>query len=105
MAERVAVIAQARMSSSRLPGKILAKLGDRTVRAHVLARAQAIEGADVVCCATTTNPGDDAAAAEAQRVGCVVYRGSPDDVLDRYARAAALVEATIVMRITCDCPL
>ncbi len=105
MAERVAVIAQARMGSSRLPGKVLKTVGDRTVVAHVLSRAQAIAGVDVVCCATTTDPSDDILAEEAARTGSKVYRGSPDDVLDRYVQAAAMLDATIIMRITCDCPL
>ncbi len=105
MTERVAVIAQARMGSSRLPGKVLKTVAGHTVVAHVLSRAQAIAGVDVVCCATTTDPSDDALAQEAARTGNKVYRGSPDDVLDRYVQAAAMLDATIIMRITCDCPL
>lgn len=105
MTRSVAVIAQARIGSSRLPGKVLKTIGGRSVLAHVLARAKAIPGADVVCCATTTEAADDMVAAEAERSGAKVFRGSPDDVLDRYAQAAAMLEASIVMRITCDCPL
>lgn len=105
MTERVAVIAQARMGSSRLPGKVLKVVGGRTVIAHVLSRARMIEGADVICCATTMDAADDAIAEEAVRSGVVVFRGSLDDVLERYALAAAKLDASIVMRITCDCPL
>jgi spore coat polysaccharide biosynthesis protein SpsF len=105
MTVRVAVIAQARMGSSRLPGKVLRAVGGRTVLAHVLSRAQMIEAADTVCCATSTDAADDAIAEEAAGIGVEVFRGSLDDVLDRYARAAAWLEAGVVMRVTCDCPL
>lgn len=100
-----AVIVQARMGSSRLPGKVLMKLAGRTVLAHVLDRCRAIEGADVVCCATTTDGGDDPVAAEAGRCAAEVFRGSGDDVLDRYHQAAGRLGADVVMRVTSDCPL
>lgn len=105
MSGRVAVIAQARMGSSRLPGKVLKQVAGRSVLMHVLSRAKAIPGADIVCCATTNEPADDAVAAEAEQTGCTVYRGSPDDVLDRYAKAAQMLDASVIVRITCDCPL
>jgi spore coat polysaccharide biosynthesis protein SpsF len=105
MTERVVVIAQARMGSTRLPGKVLKPVGDRTVIGHVLSRAQAIRGVDAVCCATTIDPADDELAQEAARTGVSTYRGSPADVLDRYVQAAAMLDASIVMRVTCDCPL
>ena len=105
MAERIAVIAQARMGSIRLPGKVLKTVGGRTVVAHVLSRAQAIEGVHAVCCATTTDHADDEIAEQAARIGCLIYRGSPDDVLDRYTKAAVMLDASIILRITCDCPL
>jgi spore coat polysaccharide biosynthesis protein SpsF (cytidylyltransferase family) len=101
----VAVIAQARMGSSRLPGKVLKQIAGRSVLTHVLSRAKTIPGADIVCCATTTEAADDAVAAEAERAGCIVFRGSPEDVLDRYAKAAQMLDASVIVRITCDCPL
>lgn len=100
-----AVIVQARMGSSRLPGKVLMELAGHTVLAHVLERCRAIEGADVVCCATTTAGGDDPVADEAARCGVEVYRGSENDLLDRYRRAAVELGAEVVMRVTSDCPL
>jgi len=105
MGERITVIAQARMGSRRLPGKVLKIIDGRTVLAHVLSRAKAVDGVDAVCCATTTDEADDAVAAEAAKVGCLVYRGSASDVLDRYIKAADMLGASIIMRITCDCPL
>ena len=100
-----AVIVQARMGSSRLPRKVMMTLAGKTVLAHVLGRCQAIDGVDVVCCATTDAAEDDPVAAEAQRLGAFVFRGSQRDVLDRYDRAATALGADIVVRITSDCPL
>lgn len=100
-----AVIVQARMGSSRLPGKVLKPLAGDPVVCHVLRRARAISGADVVVLATTTDPGDDLLAELALRQGVEVFRGSEQDVLDRYLGAAGQVGANTVMRITCDCPV
>ncbi len=100
-----AVIVQARMGSSRLPRKVMMTLAGKTVLAHVLGRCQAIDGVDVVCCATTEAAEDDPVAAEAGRLGAFVFRGSQRDVLDRYHRAAAALGADIIVRITSDCPL
>jgi spore coat polysaccharide biosynthesis protein SpsF len=100
-----AIIAQARMGSSRLPGKVLKELGGRRVIEHVLTRASRAPGADVVCIATTVEAADDAIASAATALGFPVFRGSEADVLGRYAGAAEMVKADIVVRITCDCPL
>lgn len=100
-----AAIVQARAGSTRLPGKVLKELGGMTVLAQVLRRCLAIEGADVVCCATTEAAEDDAVAREAARLGVEVFRGSADDVLDRYYRAARALDAGVVLRVTADCPL
>lgn len=102
---RTVVIVQARMTSTRLPGKVLEPLAGETVLAHVLRRCQAIEGADIVCCAVPDGPASDPVAAEAERCGARVYRGSEEDVLDRYHRAAVACDAGVVMRVTSDCPL
>ena len=102
---RTVVIAQARAGSSRLPRKVLERIGDRTVLEHVIWRAQAIKNADAVCVATTDLPDDDAVARVAAAAGATVFRGSALDVLARYAGAAAATGAGVVMRITCDCPL
>lgn len=102
---RVAAIIQARMGSSRLPGKVLMDLDGASVLARVIERAHAIPGCDGVVCAIPEGAADDPVAAEAQRCGAVVARGAMDDVLDRYWRAARAVDAEAVMRITSDCPL
>ena len=102
---RTAVIIQARMGSTRLPGKVLMDLGGRSVLARVIERAKAIPGCDVVVCAVPEGPDDDPVAQEAAAAGALVTRGSRDDVLDRYRRAAQAVGADAVMRVTSDCPL
>jgi spore coat polysaccharide biosynthesis protein SpsF len=100
-----AVIVQARTGSSRLPGKVLMDLAGTTALDHCLSRCKLIPGIGVVCCATTFDPADDAVAAEAGRIGALVFRGSVDDVLARYHGAAMAIGAETVMRVTSDCPL
>ncbi len=102
---RAAVIVQARMSSTRLPGKVMRRIGGRTILDYVLTRCAAIAGADVVVCATVDAPDCDPIAGEAARLGAIVFRGSESDVLRRYLGAAEAVGADIVLRVTSDCPL
>lgn len=102
---KTAVIIQARLGSTRLPGKVLMDLCGQTVLERVIRRCQAITRADVVCCATTTETRDDPVAAEAERVGAVVFRGDEEDVLGRYLAAAEMLDADVVLRVTADCPL
>jgi UDP-2,4-diacetamido-2,4,6-trideoxy-beta-L-altropyranose hydrolase len=102
---KTAIIVQARLGSSRLPGKILQKLGARTVLAHDIERLRRVAGADVVVIATTDSPKDDAVAEAARAYGAVVFRGDEQDVLSRYLGAARLVDADVIMRVTSDCPL
>ena len=105
MTAREVVIIQARMGSTRLPGKVLMDLAGRTVLNHVLRRCSAIPGIAAVVCATTVKPEDDPVAAEASRLGIAVYRGDETDVLGRYLEAARSVDAEVVLRVTADCPL
>src|SRR5215831_2455354 len=72
---RTAVVVQARVGSTRLPGKVLQTLGGKTVLAHGLARCAAIPGIDAVVCATSDLPQDDPIVAEARAVGAEVFRG------------------------------
>lgn len=102
---RTVVIIQARMGSSRLPGKVLRLLAGRSVLSHVLERCKAIPGIDAVCCATTPNPEDDSIVSEAQRHDVHIFRGSENDVLDRYNNATKHMSADVVLRVTSDCPL
>ena len=99
------MIVQARLGSSRLPGKVLADLAGKTVLYQVLQRCLAIQGASAVCCAVPAGSSDDIVAREAASCGAMVVRGSETDVLDRYYQAALECRADVVMRITSDCPL
>ncbi len=100
-----AIIVQARLGSTRLPGKVLRDLAGETVLSQVLRRCQAVANAQMVVCATTTAAADQAVAEDAERCGAVVFRGSESDVLARYHGAARLVGADVVLRVTSDCPL
>jgi spore coat polysaccharide biosynthesis protein SpsF len=93
------------MSSTRLPGKVLLDLCGRPVLHHVLERCAAIPGVDVVCCATVEGPEGDPIEKAAEAVGAVVVRGSLTDVLDRYYKAATFLGASVIVRVTSDCPL
>jgi spore coat polysaccharide biosynthesis protein SpsF len=101
----IVAIIQARLGSSRLPGKVLENLAGRSVLDHVIARASRIDGVDRVCIAVPDLARDDALAEAAERAGAQVFRGSENDVLSRYHGAAAATGADVVMRLTSDCPL
>ena len=98
-------IIQARTGSSRLPGKVLAKLADHTVLYYVIRRCQQSRNLRSILVATTRHAADDPVAHLAESLGVGVYRGSENDVLKRYAEAATQVKADPVIRITADCPL
>ena len=100
----VAII-QARMTSTRLPGKVLKELCGQTVLHYVVRRCQLSRRLAGVVLATTDEPADDCLAALAPALGVGVFRGSRDDVLDRYLHAAEGAGADPVIRITSDCPL
>lgn len=102
---RVVAIIQARMGSTRLPGKVLRDLEGETVLARVVNRLRRARLIDEVLVATTDRAADDAIVTECRRLLVLVSRGDQDDVLDRYFRAAQLAKAEVVVRITSDCPL
>ena len=99
------IIIQARMESTRFPGKMMADLLGKTVIGHVISRVKKCKLVDKIVLATTTSNEDDLLESEAKKEGISVFRGSEDDVLDRFYQAAKKYEATIVVRITGDCPL
>ena len=98
------VIIQARMGSSRLPGKILKPLGDVDVLTYDVARCRKIEGVNEVIVATSLLPQDDAIAAWCEENHVAYFRGSEEDVLDRYVQCANVYKPDYVMRVTSDCP-
>src|SRR5689334_23239198 len=102
---RRVVIVQARMTSTRLPGKVLMDLEGKPVVERQLERLRRCRQADEVVWAVTTNADDDPLVELADRLGVRWYRGSEDDVLSRYLGAAREAEADLVVRVTSDCPL
>ena len=102
---KMVCVIQARMGSTRLPGKVLADIAGRPMLAHVIERAQRIAAVDEVVVATTTLPEDEEVQEAASRFGAGTFAGSLDDVLDRYYKAAKYFRADVVMRVTADCPL
>ena len=101
---RVVAIVQARMGSSRFPGKMLAKLGDRDLLSWVLTRVCDAKQVDQVVLATSTSRDDDQLADVASKFNIVVVRGSQDDVLDRFVQAAKVSQADLVVRVCADNP-
>jgi spore coat polysaccharide biosynthesis protein SpsF len=104
-AMRRAVVVQARMTSTRLPGKVLMDLAGRPLLERELERLQGCREIEEIVLAVTTNPDDDPLVDLAQRVGVRWYRGSEHDVLARYIGASREARAEMVVRITSDCPL
>lgn len=105
MTPRCVAIIQARMGSTRLPGKVLADVNGRPLLARMLDRLSRSARVNEVAVATTVLP-EDVAVAElcaARGVRCV--RGDPADVLDRYHQAAQETRAELIVRLTGDCPL
>ncbi len=99
------VIVQARMTSTRLPGKVLMDLAGRPMLERQLARLARCSQVDEIVLAVTTNPQDQALVDLARRMGLRWYRGSEQDVLSRYLGAARESHAELVVRVTSDCPL
>jgi spore coat polysaccharide biosynthesis protein SpsF len=106
MAEcRVVAIIQARMGSTRLPGKILADIGGKPMLCRVVERAGRASRLHSVMVATTTSREDDAVERLCAERGYAWTRGHPTDVLDRYYKAARGADAGIIVRLTADCPV
>lgn len=102
---KTVAIIQARMGSTRLPGKIMMKLKEKTVLNHVIERVQQSREIDEIIVATTILKEDDVVEVEAKRYGVKVFRGSSENVLERYYQAAVSSDADHIVRITSDCPL
>lgn len=100
-----ACIVQARMGSSRFPGKVMASLAGKPVLQHVLERCAKIPGVDVLVLAVPDEDAGNVLATLAQEHDAYVFLGSEQDVLSRYLGAARMASADVVMRITADCPL
>jgi spore coat polysaccharide biosynthesis protein SpsF len=102
---RRTIVVQARMTSTRLPGKVLMDLAGRPMLERQLERLTRCTEVDEIVLAVTTNPDDEPLVDLARRIGLRWYRGSEHDVLARYVGAAREAQAELVVRVTSDCPL
>lgn len=103
---KIVAVIQARFGSTRLPGKVMMKVKGKTLLEILVCRLSKSKYITEIVIATTSNPEDDAVCREAERLKIYCFRGSQNDVLDRYYQAAVSAEQPdIVLRITGDCPL
>jgi len=102
---KVVAIIQARMGSARLMGKVLMDITGKPMLWHVVHRASQSKLVDKVVIVTSTNKSDNLIVTFARTNDIPCFRGSEDDVLDRYYQAAKWIRANVIVRITADCPL
>ena len=101
----IGAIVQARLSSSRLPGKVLKSIAGQPMLALQLERIKRIRGVDKIIVATSDREEDQAIAALCEELGIDCYQGSLDDVLDRFYQCAKQFQLSHVIRLTGDCPI
>lgn len=99
------IIVQARMNSTRLPGKVLKVVCGKTLLEHLINRLKNVKNADQLVIATTKNDTDYPIVKVCEKLNCSFYRGSEDDVLSRYYETAIKYKGDIIVRITSDCPV
>lgn len=102
---KTVIIVQARMTSTRLPGKVLKTVLDKPLLEYQIERLRCITAADGIVIATTNNDTDQPIVDFCNRLGVAYFRGSEEDVLARYHGAAVKYNADIIVRITSDCPV
>ncbi len=102
---KIGAIIQARMGSTRLPGKIQKVLSGRPLLWHVIERVKRCVRVDEIVLATTVNEKDDVLESFANDNDIKFFRGSEEDVLGRYLGAAREYDIDLIVRITSDCPL
>ena len=100
--KHTAIVVQARMGSTRLPDKALVYIRNKTFLERLVERLRTNEWRIPVIIATTTNKRDDAIVTEANRLKCMPYRGSENDVLRRFKDAALHYELDYIVRVTAD---
>ena len=101
----IAAIIQARMASTRLPGKVLMDINGKPMLLRLVERLRYSKMIDKIIIATSTNKEDDAIYDFSLKYNIDVFRGSQNDVLNRYYEAAKFFNVDIIVRITADCPL
>jgi spore coat polysaccharide biosynthesis protein SpsF len=102
---KTGIIIQARMGSTRLPNKVLKKLAGKEVLWHVVERCQKSRMADAVIVATSTDVKDDVIYQFCLERGIEFFRGSENNVLDRFYQCAKKFNLDVIVRVTADCPL
>lgn len=102
---KVVIIIQARMTSSRLPGKILKKVLGKSLLEYQIERLRRVKLADEAVIATTINKTDELIVQLCNSLSVLYFRGSEEDVLSRYYEAAKVHQADVIVRVTSDCPL
>lgn len=102
---KIVAIVESRMSSTRLFGKILLKVKNKTMLEYLIERLQKVKKIDDIVIATTTNKLDDQLVSIAKKNNVKFYRGSNSNVLERVICAAEKYEADIIVRVTSDCPI
>lgn len=102
---KIIVLVQARLSSSRLPGKVLQPLGSRVVVGQVFHQLSFLRNSSQIVLVTSVENSDSPLVDWAIEQNVPYYRGSLHDVLDRYYQAALYYKADAIVRITADCPL
>lgn len=102
---RIVAIIQARMGSTRLPGKVLRDINGETMLSRVVQRVRQADLLNQIVVATTTEAADNPIVFECDNLNVAVFRGSEMDVLDRYYQASLAYESDAIVRITSDCPL
>jgi len=105
MATRIVIVVQARMSSSRLPGKVLLPVLGKSILYRMIERLQMITHEAKIVIATSEDETDDVIAIEAEQMNVACYRGSLNNLLDRHYQVAKLYNADLVLKIPSDCPL
>jgi len=99
------IIVQARMTSTRLPGKVMEIVCDKPILEHLINRLKTIRSADQIVIATTVNDTDNQIVNLCKKLDTLYYRGSEEDVLGRYYEAAVEYGGEVIIRITSDCPV
>lgn len=102
--KKIGIIIQARMGSSRLPNKIMSTLGEKTVLEHVVDRCKKTKAHEVII-ATSTNLENNIIERFCKKNKIKCFRGSENDVLNRYYQAAKEFNLNVIIRVTSDCPL
>ncbi len=101
---RVVAVIQARMGSTRLPGKVLKPIAGKPLIWHIVHRLRACHLIEDIAVATSTNPADEAIVEWCNAEGVIVVRGPEDNVLARFAAAAEKLDADIIVRVSSDAP-